>query len=124
VVDEVVAVYVAGLLPGVVIIPGCKTGFPEHPDKITKAITRPVNRENAILLFNPASLPYYSDAFFGPVREYIVTVSPDFLMKTGRPLVATGRSSGMPVAGHPSGFVFFKKKVKPGESRGRALPLK
>jgi hypothetical protein len=95
---EVVAGYVAGLPPGVVL-PGGKTGFSEHPDTITKAITRPVHRENTILLFNPASLPYYADEFYGPAGKYIFTVSPDVLVKTRRPPVATGRSSGLPVAG-------------------------
>ncbi len=56
--DEVCAGDVAGLPAGTGVRAGCKTGFPEHPDKITKAITRPVMRENTILLFNPASLPY------------------------------------------------------------------
>jgi hypothetical protein len=55
VVDEVVAGYVAGLPPGVGVIPGCKPGFSKHPDNITKAITRPVTRKNTFLLFNPAS---------------------------------------------------------------------
>jgi hypothetical protein len=67
----VVAGYVTVLSPGGVVIPGCTTGFPEHPDKITKAITSPVIRENTILLFNPASLPYYSDEFYGPAGKYI-----------------------------------------------------
>jgi hypothetical protein len=71
VVAEAVAGYVTGLSPGGVVIPGCTTGFPEHPDKITKAITSPVTRENTILLFNPASLPYYSDEFYGPAGKYI-----------------------------------------------------
>jgi hypothetical protein len=85
----------------VAVISGCKTGFSEHPDKITKAITRPIHRENTILLFNPASLPYYSDEFFGPAGKYIFTVFPDVLMKTKRPFVATGRSFGLPVGGRP-----------------------
>jgi hypothetical protein len=79
---EVVAGYVEGLPPGVAVIPGCKTGFSEHPDNITKAITRPVTRENTILLFNQASLPYSSDEFYGPAGKYIFTVSPDILVKT------------------------------------------
>ena len=97
VVAEVFAVNVAGLPSGGVVIPGCKTGLSEHPDTITKAITRPVTRENTILLFNPASLPYYADECYGPAGKYIVTVSPDVLVKTRRPPVATGRSSGLPV---------------------------
>jgi hypothetical protein len=96
---EVVAGYVAGLPPGGVVIPGGKTGFSEHPDKITKAITRPVTRENTILLFNPVSLPYSSDEFYGPAGKYIFTVSPDVLMKTRRPPVTTGRSFCLPAAG-------------------------
>ena len=85
VVAGVVAVYVAGLPPGAVVTSGCKTGFSEHPDKITKAITRPVTRENTILLFNPASLLYYADEFYGQAGKYSFTVFPDILMKTRRP---------------------------------------
>jgi len=70
-VAEVIGGYVTGLSPGGGVIPGCTTDFSEHPDKITKAITRPVNKENTILLFNPASLPYYSDEFYGPAGKYI-----------------------------------------------------
>jgi hypothetical protein len=121
----VVAGYVTGLSPGGGVIPGCTTGFPEHPDKITKAITRPVNRENTILLFNPASLPYYSDEFYGPAGKYIFTVSPGVLMKTRRPPVATGRYSGMPVADHPSVTDFFPPKIRENrEWPGGAFPLK
>jgi hypothetical protein len=108
-VAEVVAGNVAGLPPGGGVIPGCRPGFSEHPDKITKAIMSPVHRKNTILLFTPASLPYYSDEFYGPAGKYIFIVSPGFLVKTRRPLVATGRSSGLPVAGHPSITDFFRK---------------
>jgi hypothetical protein len=98
---------VTGFPPGAVVTSGCKTGFSEHPDNITKTITRPVNRENTILLFNPASLPYSSGEFYGPAGKYSFTVSPAVLMKTRRPLVATGRSFCLPVAGHPSITGFF-----------------
>jgi hypothetical protein len=81
----VVVVYVAGLPPGEVVTSGCKTGFSEHPDKITHAITRPVTRENTILVFNPASLLYYADEIYGQAGKYSFTVFPDILMKTRRP---------------------------------------
>jgi hypothetical protein len=67
---------VTGFPPGAVVPSGCNTGFSEHPDNITKAITRPIHRENTIFLFNPASLPYSSDEFYGPAGKYIFTVSP------------------------------------------------
>jgi hypothetical protein len=107
VVAEVVTGYVAGLPPGGVVIPGCTTGLSKHPDNITKAITRPVTRENTMFLFNPASLPCDADEFYGPAGKYIVTVSPDVLVNTRRPPGGSGRSSGMPVAGHPSVTDFF-----------------
>jgi len=81
---EVVAGYVAGLPPSGVVIPGCTPGFSEHPDKITNAITKPVHRKNTILLFNPASLPYYSVELYRPSGKYIFTVFPDVPVKTGR----------------------------------------
>jgi hypothetical protein len=76
VVAGVSAVCVAGVPPCVAAPPGCKTGLSEHPDNITKTITRPVKRENTILLFNPASLPYSADESNGQSGKYIVTASP------------------------------------------------
>jgi hypothetical protein len=99
---------VTGFPPGGVVTSGCTTGFSEHPDTITNAITRPVTRENTVLLFNPASLPYYSDEFYGTAGKYSFSVPPDALMKTRRSPVATGRSFGQPGGGHPSITGFLK----------------
>jgi len=103
---EVVFGGVAGLFPGVAVIPGCITGFSEHPDIITKAITSPVTRENTILLFNPASLPYDADEFYGLAGKYIFSVFPDVQVKTGQSPVAGGRAVGCPLGTYVSSLTF------------------
>jgi hypothetical protein len=90
-----------------VVISGCKTGFSEHPDTITKAITRPVNRENIILLFKPASLLYYSDEFYGSAGKYIFTVFQGVLMKTRKPLVAIEKFPARLAARDGAAQIFF-----------------